>query len=118
MNLTQLLHIYTYSYIVDEQTEKVYNTLIFVTQILIDIYMVSNFDEKKVNIDQIKTVVESSQDSIPQMLSGEMGKANLVLLYSFGKNDCSTDALFNFSSSAGKQLTECVCVCVCVFAYV
>lgn len=61
-------------------------------------------DKKNVAVDQFKVIVQSSQDSLPQTLTGTSTPwpANLILIYSFSENECSGETPSNSLSSTSK----------------
>ena len=71
---------------------------------------------KAQEIDTFEIDPKSLKDSVQQTLTGKKNTANLILMYSFSKNDCSRDTPLNFSSSAGKQRTV-MQACVLVYVY-
>ena len=74
--------------------------------------------DKKVGmvIDEFNTTVNSSLDSRPQTLTGTSTAANLILLYSFSKDECGEITSLTTFPSSGEKWTLCMCLdtCVCI----
>ena len=71
-------------------------------QIFVEMYRQSSDKKENVEVDQFEVIVQSSQDSLPQMLTGISTPANLILLYSFSENEYNGETTLSSLYSTGK----------------